>query len=100
MFWGACFQCEQILAGGLRALGAVAKLADVIKLFTTPFPQGLNKCGLKLHPKQGLVGYTLITHLALRDRHEYRRWQRSQDGKAFPAEPEVYRFDEALAGAK
>jgi hypothetical protein len=64
----------------------------VIRLFTTQWPEGLNKAGLRIHPEQGLVGYTLrIQAYFLRSR-QFLRWQRSQDGKTFPTQPEVYQF--------
>jgi hypothetical protein len=76
----------------LEDLGPEAKFADVVKLFTTEWPNGLNKAGLKVHPKQGLVGYTLITHASLPDERKFFRWQRSEDGKHWPAEPEVFQY--------
>ena len=51
----------------MRTLGDHAKLDDVTGLFTGAWPQGLNKAGLKVHPEQGLVGYTLVTHASLLD---------------------------------
>ena len=69
-----------------------AKFDEVVKLFTTEWPQGLNKAGLKVHPKQGLIGYTLVTHATLTKERKYYRWQRSEDGKHFPKEPEVYSY--------
>ncbi len=90
-FWNACRAFESKLAQGLRDLGAQPRYADLLRLFLTRYPEGLNKWGLKAHPSAGLVGYTLQTHVHLIREGIYLRWQRSEDGKSYAAEPEVYR---------
>ena len=91
-FWNACFKFEGKLAKAIDDLGPKPSSDALINVFKTEYPAGLNKPGLRLHPKQGLIGYTLITIAALIDAKEIRRWQRSQDGKTFASEPEIYRF--------
>lgn len=91
-FWAACRRFESKLSTAMRAFPRVPKFDDICKLYTTTWPEGLNKPGLKVHPKSGLVGYTLMTHASLIDEKTFFRWQRSEDGKSFPEEPEVYRF--------
>lgn len=91
-FWAACRKFEEKLAAGLLALGEPARFDDVARLFITPWPEGLNKNGLKLHPEQGLVGYTLITRATLIDERKVYQWQRRVDDLMFPCVPEVYQF--------
>lgn len=91
-FWAACRKFEEKLAGGLRALGPRPCFEDLVRLFVTPWPEGLNKAGLRVHPQSGLVGYTLQTHVSLLAERICMRWQRSQDGKTYASEPEVYQF--------
>ena len=91
-FWAACRKFEDKLASGLRQLGPRPRFDDAVKLFVTPWPEGLNKTGLVLHPRQGLVGYTLQTHISLLAEKKYLRWQRSRDGKTYSSGPEVYQF--------
>ncbi|MCC7193026.1 MAG: hypothetical protein IT444_09630 [Phycisphaeraceae bacterium] len=91
-FWSMCFTFEQKLRQALNDLPKVPTFADVVNLFTSAYPKGLRKDGIRLHPKQGLIGYTLCIHATLRDERKYFRWQRSQDGSLFPAQPEVFSF--------
>jgi hypothetical protein len=92
-FWSCCEQFEQKLSKGLRAMDRPAKLDSVVKLFTGTWPEGLKKEGLREHPDQGLVGYTLITHLNLIDRKRLMRWQRSAPPEGrFPEEPEIFDY--------
>jgi len=91
-FWAACRKFEAKLASFLDALGPRPKADDVIRMFITPWPEGLNKTGLVLHPKQGLVGYTLQTHVSFIREKKYLRWQRSRDGKTYSKEPEVFQY--------
>lgn len=90
-FWNACRGFEAKLSKGMKDLGPKPSSTALIDMFKTQYPAGLNKAGLRLHPKQGLVGYTLMTQAVLIDQKEIRRWQRSQDGKVFAAEPEIYK---------
>ncbi|MCE9592498.1 MAG: hypothetical protein K8S99_18480 [Planctomycetes bacterium] len=91
-FWAACRKFEAKLSAAVHGFPRVPRFDDVCKLFTGLWPEGLNKAGLKVHPRSGLVGYTLMTFASLADERTIYRWQRSEDGKSFPAEPEVYRF--------
>lgn len=91
-FWKAADGLERKLAEGLNALGPRARCDDLVRLFTTRYPAGLNKFGLRPHPDTKVIGYTLVTHATLFTEGTYLRWQRSADGSTFPAEPEVYRF--------
>jgi len=91
-FWAACRKFEDKLAGALRAMGPRPGFEGLVGLFVTPWPEGLNKTGLRPHPESGLVGYTLQTHVSLLDERKYLRWQRSEDGSTYPAQPEVHQF--------
>jgi hypothetical protein len=92
LFWAKCHEFESRLSGMLKSLPAQPKAADVISLFTSVYPKGLNKPGLKLHPTEGLVGYTLMIHCTLADEKKFLTWHRSEDGKTFDAEPTVYQY--------
>ena len=96
-FWNACRTFEDKLAQGLRDLGPSPRYEDLLRLFLTRYPDGLNKWGLKAHPDAGLVGYTLQTHVHLIREQTYLRWQRSEDGKTYPSDPEVYRAGDFAA---
>ncbi|MCX5658770.1 MAG: hypothetical protein NTW19_03500 [Planctomycetota bacterium] len=87
-FWAGCAKFEAKLSAGLAALGPRPRWDDLLKLFITRWPEGLNKYGLRLHPNQGLVGYTLIIHASLITERKSLRWQRSEDGKTFDAQPQ------------
>jgi len=63
-------------------------VAEILALFTTPWPKGLNKPGIKLHP-QGVREYTLVTHAELYDLRRVYFWQRDAFGN-YPATPDVY----------
>jgi hypothetical protein len=91
-FWAACRGMEKMLADALERLGPKPKAEDVMRLFTTTYPIGLNKAGLKLHPRQGLIGYTLITHAVLLRQRRVYRWQRSRDGRSWPTKPEICQY--------
>ncbi len=92
LFWAKCREFEAKLSGALKAMPSVAKFDDVVSLFTSVYPKGLNKPGLKLHPTEGLVGYTLLIHCTLADEKKYLTWNRSEDGKVFDAQPAVYQY--------
>ncbi len=93
-FWNASRGLEKKLDEALKKLGTLPKLDDLLRLFLTRYPEGLNKWGLKPHPDLNLVGFTLQTHVLLLREKTYLRWQRSEDGKSYPSEPEVFRFAE------
>lgn len=91
-FWATCTKFEKMLAEGLLELGKDARLDDLVALFTREWPEGLNKAGLKVHPDQGLVGYTLVTHVTMHDEKRMFRWQRDPDDCSWPTEREEYQF--------
>jgi hypothetical protein len=88
-FWNACDRAEEMLAE-LMGKPSVT-VAEVFELLTTPWPQGLNKPGVKLHPDQGYPEYTLVTHATLNDARLHYVWQRDAEG-VYPDEPLVYEF--------
>lgn len=89
VFWDACDVAERKLDEGMKKLGAKPKVDDIFKLFLTPWPQGLNKAGAKLHPNQAVEEYTLVTHATLLEEGTYYRWQREDGTLEMPGEPEV-----------
>ncbi len=92
-FWNACHTAEEMLASGVRSMLGTPRRDDLFKHFTTPWPDGLNKPGVKLHPEQTVPEYTLITSVTLIDELIHYRWQRDEDLK-YPDEPEVIEFGE------
>ncbi|HOL34397.1 MAG TPA: hypothetical protein PKW86_00820 [bacterium] len=95
LFWKACDHLEHILSQGIKKLGKNPLSKDVITLFITPYPAGLRKDGLKLHPQQGLIGYTLITNCIFPAKKLYYRWQRSseKDKGIWPEQPEICQYE-------
>ena len=91
-FWDACDRAEQMLAQGLQDFGAEASLDALLKLFLTPFPEGLCKDGIRLHPDQATIEYTLVTGCALIDEKRSLRWQRDPQTLKMPAGPEEFQF--------
>ncbi len=92
-FWSTCRKFEEKLASSLAAMGPRPRFEDIVRLFTTPWPEGLNKTGQRLHPKQGLIGYTLMSYGILLDEGRMIRWQRSAPPELkYPDQPEVYEF--------
>jgi hypothetical protein len=90
-FWNGAWKFESKLGSELAAMKKPVKLDDAIKLFTTAWPAGLRKDGLRLHPKQGLIGYTLMTYAALPDEGRILRWQRSALPElTWPDQPEDF----------
>lgn len=90
-FWATARQFEDKLAGAVKAMSKPAKSADIVDLFTTPWPQGLNKTGSRVHEDQALVAYTLQTVAVFRDEGKYYRWQRTEPpGLTYPTRPEIY----------
>ena len=66
---------------------------NLIRLFTRPWPEGLNKSGLRVHPDQGLLGYTLISYVIIYGEQRMLRWQRSALPECrYPDVPEEFRF--------
>lgn len=90
-FWNGAKRFEDKLAAGLADLWPRVKLDDVIRLFTTAWPEGLRKDALKTHPKQGQIGYTLMCYAGLPDEGRFLRWQRTANPElAWPAAPELF----------
>jgi hypothetical protein len=90
-FWTACDKAETKLAETLNKPGR-RTVAEMLTLFTTPWPDGLNKPGLPYHPKQtSNFEYTLVTLAYLVDERKILRWQRDAACK-YPSQPEVYSF--------
>jgi len=72
VFWKACDRAERMLAELMNEPRVTVE--EVLDLFTTPWPEGLNKSGALLHPEQGHAEYTLVTRVMLLDRRTcYRR---------------------------
>ncbi|MCX7705188.1 MAG: hypothetical protein N2115_02880 [bacterium] len=95
LFWDTCNNLETILREKLRNLGKKPAARDIIKLFITPYPEGLRKDGLRLHPNQGLTGYTLITNCFFLSKKLYYRWQRRSyaDGGMWQENPEICQYE-------
>ncbi len=90
-FWNACDRAEEKLAQTLNKPGR-RTVDEMLALFTTPWPQGLNKTGKPYHPKQSsLFEYTLITIAWLLDERKCYRWQRDCECR-YPGTPEVHAF--------
>lgn len=92
LFWDACDRAERMLAECLESLAEEPKLDDVLKVFCTPWPEGLRKDGLKVHPDQADTEYTLVTRCSLIDEKKLLRWQRDPESLRMPAEPETIEF--------
>jgi hypothetical protein len=88
-FWKACDRAEQMLGDLMKK--PKPSVDEILTLFTTPWPQGLNKAGVKLHPEQAVGEYTLITRAELYDKEQFYLWQRDADGN-YPAAPEIVPF--------
>ncbi|MGB9642551.1 MAG: hypothetical protein ACP5JO_02820 [Candidatus Ratteibacteria bacterium] len=95
LFWEACDHLERILSHGIKKLGKSPLSGDIITLFITPYPAGLRKDGLKLHPQQGLIDYTLVTNCVFPEKKLYYRWQRSseKDKGVWPEQPETCQYE-------
>jgi len=89
VYWKASERAEQMLAE--LANKPRPTVDEVIALFTTPWPDGLNKDGAKFHPDQRVIEYTLITRVVLMDEGKVYLWQRDEQGN-YPSEPQVLTF--------
>jgi len=88
-FWGLCDKAEQKLATTLNKPGH-RNVEEMFTLFTTPWPDGLNKTGKASHPSQKAnFEYTLVTLACLLDERKFYRWQRDVECR-YPEKPEVY----------
>lgn len=93
LFWNMCRQFENKLAAALANLPRPAPMNELVELFTRAWPEGLRKTGQRLHPDQGLIGYTLITLFLLQAERRLLRWQRSAlPDFIYPDTPEEFRF--------
>ncbi|MFP4027010.1 MAG: hypothetical protein ACLFWL_04400 [Candidatus Brocadiia bacterium] len=88
-FWQACDRAEQMLAELLSKVDVT--IDEILELFTTTWPEGLNKAGAVFHPDQPYASWTLVTHARLPDQGMVLRWQRSADG-AYPDKPQVFEY--------
>jgi len=86
VFWSACDRAERMLGDFMQK--PKITVAEILELFTTPWPKGLNKPGVKLHPA-GVREYTLVTHAELYDQRKVLVWQRDAFGN-YPAVPDIY----------
>jgi len=94
-FWNVCDKLEIMLRENLRNLGNKPKSDDIIKLFIAPYPSGLRKDALKLHPQQGLSDYTLMTRCTLFEKKKFLLWQRksADEGGVYPDSPEICQYE-------
>lgn len=91
-FWSACRKLHEKLRDAVESWGPSVRLQQVIELFTTPYPSGLNKENVQFHPDQPVDTWTLATTLTLRDEGRVLRWQREEGSMKWPAKPEEYLF--------
>lgn len=88
-FWNACDRSEAMLADCLKAMNGRITIDPIIELLTTPWPNGLNKTGALLHPKQPVGEYTLMTHATLIDLPATLFWARDAVTLSYPERPWV-----------
>jgi hypothetical protein len=91
VFWNACDSVERVLGSFLSRPGPI-KVTEVFDHFTTPYPKGLCKTGQKLHPKQSVGEYTLITQASVwtDTEHTQYRWSRGpKPALTYPKTPEI-----------
>lgn len=94
VFWDVCARLERMLADFLTSRAHI-RLEEIVRLFTTPWPDGLCKTGVKLHPAMAQVAYTLKTVATVSDAKgcTLYRWQRGpKPDLSWPERPEVARF--------
>jgi len=88
-YWKACDRAEAMLGELMRKPDLT--VAEILELFLTSWPKGLNKPGSKLHPEQAVGEYTLVTRIHLYSEQVAYRYQRDAFGN-WPCAPEVYHF--------
>lgn len=88
-FWKGCDRAEAMLGDLMKKPKPTT--AEIITLFTTPWPKGLHKPGVKMHPDQGYPEYTLATHAEFYDERTVYCWQRDAFGNA-QCVPSIYTF--------
>ena len=85
-YWKACDRAEQMLGELMKK--PKPTVAEILELFLTPWPKGLNKPGVKLHPGQSTAEYTLATRVHFYSKGVAYRYQRDAFGN-YPCAPEV-----------
>jgi hypothetical protein len=88
VFWQACDRAHEMLARFLERPGPL-RVDAVLKLFLTPWPDGLNKEGAKLHPQQGHAEFTLITCASLPEARRGIVYRRCGKTLKMPATPHI-----------
>ncbi len=76
-FWAACNVTERMLSDVMRN-PATIPVDDVLRLFVTPYPDGLCKDNWHYHPQQPHMEWTLVTcaSVGTADRQTSYTWQR------------------------
>ena len=92
IFWDRCDAQERKLADALAAGAPRFKVENLLRLFRTPWPEGLCKTGVKLHPDQELGEYTQIVYALFFERRQYLRYQLTEH-KVLQRDPEICQFD-------
>jgi hypothetical protein len=88
-YWKACDRAEEMLGSLMKK--PKLTVAEILDLFLTPWPKGLNKPGTKVHPGQSVAEYTLTTRVHFYSKGIAHYYQRDAFGN-YPRTPEVYRF--------
>ncbi|MHB0938714.1 MAG: hypothetical protein ACYC6A_20145 [Armatimonadota bacterium] len=88
-YWKACNLAEEMLGNLMKK--PKPTVAEILELFLTPWPKGLNKPGTKVHPGQSVGEYTLVTRVHFYSKGICHRYQRDAFGN-YPCAPEVYTF--------
>jgi len=93
-FWNFCDDLERKLARELNFLGRNPGFEDVVNLFVLPWPEGLRKDGIQIHPDMRVADYTLMTYATVFEKRTYYRWQRSsaENCALWPRAPEICRY--------
>jgi hypothetical protein len=76
-----------MLGDFLETLDPRDSVGPLVKLFRTPWPNGLSKEGALLHPKQSVAEYTLVTHYTQIDKRKYVTWIRDAKTLKMPEKP-------------
>jgi hypothetical protein len=91
-FWNFCGEMESKLATAIATLPARCAAQSVLDLFATPYPNGLCLDAHKVRESQTMTSNTVTTYATFPNQRRFVRWQRSQDGKVWPKQPEVCQF--------
>jgi hypothetical protein len=92
-FWRHADELEARLGAALASLGKRPRFEDVVELFLRPWPDGLRETGVKMHPDQGVIGYTHYTRATLLAERSHFHWQLSADGRSFDQKPQICRYE-------